>query len=181
MTAPRSVSPLHLSGLPPPVKAPLTMHLASSNSSRLLTVALLLSVVVGCGRQKEGERCALTNGDSDCVEALLCTEAETLRGGEDGVDRCCPDPDSSPSDSRCALRTSTGSNTGGGPSVGEGGAGGADGEGGPSSMGEACQYDSQCTLPLVCGPGGKCQFECNVDIDCDEGERCTVDQICVAK
>lgn len=157
------------------------MFAPDSNSCRFLLAALSFAFVLGCNRQQEGERCALTNGDSDCEDDLLCTEAETLRAN-DGVDRCCPDPEESPSDARCALRTTAGDGDGDAPIAGQGGAGGASGDDEPlASMDEACQYPSDCVPPLVCGPGGKCQFECRVDIDCDDGEICTTtDRTCVA-
>jgi hypothetical protein len=153
-----------------------------SSWSRFLVAALCCSAVLGCNRQQEGERCALTNADSDCDDDLLCTEAENLRGGDDEVDRCCPDSDETPSDSRCALKTSAGDGDGDGPITGQGGGGGAtSGEDDPpAGLGDACQYNSECVEPLVCGPGGQCQYECNVDRDCDGGETCSDERACVA-
>ena len=147
-----------------------------------LAVLLALPVFIGCSRQDEGERCARTNGNSDCEEGLICTEAASLRNEENNVDRCCPEPGTAPTDERCELRT-----TGGGDGDGDGDDSGVGGGGGmtsgedPSSLGANCNYPSDCILPLVCGPGGVCQWECNVDRDCGSGRTCTAERICVSQ
>lgn len=157
------------------------MILVDRPRARLLLSALCLASLLGCSRQKEGERCSLLNGDSDCEDDLVCTEAETLRSGEDLVDRCCPEAGEASTDSRCALRT-TGTPGGSGGSSsgigGEGGGGGQEGDDATKGVGADCDYNSECELPLVCGPGGVCQFECNRDRDCGSNEVCA-DQTCV--
>jgi hypothetical protein len=47
---------------------------------------------VGCGRQGEGERCDVRNGNADCESGLVCTPASDLirvAGGENAA-LCCP-------------------------------------------------------------------------------------------
>jgi hypothetical protein len=36
-----------------------------------------------------------------------------------------------------------------------------------------CQYTSQCTVPLVCALDGECRNQCQADIDCLTGQKCT--------
>lgn len=108
--------------------------LSLSGSLHVATLALLLAVGLGvstgaCSRQSEGERCSPLNGNQDCDGGLVCTPANELRGGDDGVDRCCPAEESSDTDPRCLPRvggiTGTGGTTSGGGEGGQGGAGGA--------------------------------------------------------
>ncbi len=179
--------------------------------SRAFSWLLLVGMVgvvgsfVGCGLQKQGERCSLTNGNSDCENggsSLFCTEAATLRGGTDKVDRCCPHPDIEPSDTRCAKRTVVDGGGGAGGAGGDNGAGGADDGDRDTEIGgscdadsdcivtlvcgsskkcqeQACRYPSDCPTELVCGPTGVCQFECKSDRDCTAPLVCSKDQSCV--
>lgn len=165
------------------MKSPSARPSARTNLlSRLATFGLLAlgaSVFTpACGRQGEGERCSLQNGDNDCDGSLVCTPASRLRG--DGVDRCCPESASSYDDVRCTPRI--GGSGGGTGSGGEGGAtgeGGASASGGSSGLGTACSYTSDCLEPLVCGPSGECQYECQTARDCATGFDCSVDFTCV--
>src|SRR5690606_30663602 len=108
------------------------------------STAVALSTI-GCGRQKEGERCLLLNGNADCDanEDLICTPAGELRGGDDEIDRCCPSPNTQPSDARCARRTTPGDGDGDGDNTGTGGMGGSSGGSGEVEGG-ACVYNSDC-------------------------------------
>jgi hypothetical protein len=157
--------------------------MASPLRSLLLVLALPLGLALvapGCARQHEGERCNRANGNLDCQSpgtGLLCTVASDLRGGDDKVDRCCPPRGETITDTRCERRVSGG--TGGGS--GEGGAAGSPGEGGDTGvdLGAACNYNSECRQPYVCGPGGQCQYECLRNPDCLDGKVCE-DTRCVA-
>ncbi len=146
----------------------------------LATLSLLAAGSVGgCSRQNEGERCSLLNGNLDCDEELLCIPAGQLRGGTDDVDRCCPATGESISDSRCAPRIGGSGNDD--DNDAQGGAGGATDGGGPvQGLGDACQYTSDCVLPLVCGPTGACQYECQTDRDCTGGKVCSSELTCVS-
>jgi hypothetical protein len=144
------------------------------------STALVLSAV-GCGRQKEGERCLLANGDADCDanDDLLCTPASTLRGDDDDkVDRCCPPPGIQPSDSRCAPRTTPGDGDGDGDGTGTGG--GGTGEGGATGApeGSACDYNSDCADHFICGREWTCVHECKETRDCPNGFECTKEFTC---
>lgn len=94
----------------------------------LLLAGGLSVVLSACARQGEGERCSLLNGNQDCGGNLVCTPASELRGGDDGVDRCCPPEETSDTDRRCLPRVGGLNGTGGtGPGAGEGGQGVAGG------------------------------------------------------
>ena len=163
----------------------------TSSSARFLRSSVLglalASLTIGafgvaCGRQLEGERCSLDNGDNDCdsSENLVCTPASSLRNGADGVPRCCPESASDASSDRCTRRSgggSTGGSTGAGGDDGAGGEGGTDP--GDNGAGESCDYNTDCTAPLICGPSGKCQSECNGDRDCSGGRVCSDEKTCV--
>jgi hypothetical protein len=161
----------------------------SSSRSSFLTarysVLIALSLVCAtsaCSRQKEGERCSLENGDLDCDSALVCTDSSKLRKGADEVDRCCPEELGSTSNQQCALATNSPNGSGGqggGGANGNGGDGASTGETELEGLGDACDYTSECVEPLVCGPGGECQYECNVNRDCDSGEICNAERSCV--
>lgn len=135
----------------------------------------------GCARQNEGERCSRDNGDNDCDGDLVCRSASELKNGEDGVSRCCPEDDAeTPEDDRCRLRTGV-TGTGGGSGLGgqgQGGEGGSTQSDGDTDLGAACDYTSECKEPLVCGPQGRCQHECQTDRDCAEGNSCTLQRTC---
>lgn len=147
------------------------------------SLALLCTMVLGgCSRQQEGERCSLSNGNDDCEGNLICTNATLLRQGDDEVDRCCPENLESTSVSQCARRTASGDGDGDGD-TGPGGApstgvGGASGDGDPPDLGDGCGFNSDCSVPLICGPGGVCQYECNEDRDCPDDQRCTDERSC---
>lgn len=149
----------------------------------LVPAALSLGLAPGCQRQLEGERCALANGNADCEgTGLYCTPASQLGNDEEvPADRCCPAPSESYSDARCAPRVGSGNEGGaGGADNGTGGSSAATGGSGGAPLvgaGDSCDYTSECTPPLVCGPRGICQVECKTDEDCPSGESC-VDQSC---
>ncbi|HSC88363.1 MAG TPA: hypothetical protein VLC09_13870 [Polyangiaceae bacterium] len=135
----------------------------------LTALAMAVTIVPGCNRQPEGERCSLKNGDLDCSEGLECTPSTNLRNGSDGIDRCCPA--SNFTDARC---TPGRSGSGGGNEGGNGGQGGQGGGGGADSgadIGEDCIWNSDCREPLVC-KSSTCQYDCNVDRDCADGYKC---------
>jgi hypothetical protein len=164
----------------------------SLNFRALWALALplgLWALFPGCARQPEGARCSRTNGNLDCEDpgtGLVCTLASELRGGDDKVDRCCPPKGEPINDDRCDPRIG-----GGGGGDGDGGEGGTLNEGGSGSgtggqggsgnpnEGAICDYNSDCDEPLVCGPRGRCQFECVQDRDCAAGFVCTL-KSCVA-
>lgn len=99
----------------------------------LLGFALSAPLLFGCGRQSEGERCSLLNGDRDCDAGLVCTPANELRGGDDQVDRCCPPDERSDADPRCRPRAGASSPTGSGGADGGTGAAGSAGQGGANN------------------------------------------------
>ncbi len=135
---------------------------------------------VGCSLQAEGARCSLLSGNSDCNGDLVCKPASTLRGGADGVPRCCPQQENEYEADACAP-IQRGSGTGGQGGAGnEGGSAGAGAApaGGTSGLGDACEYDSQCAVGLFCLSGGKCGHECLQDRDCPDGKTCNADKNC---
>lgn len=149
----------------------------------LLGASLLLSPL-SCSRQKEGERCSRLNADADCESGLVCTLASQLRSSD--IDRCCPDAGSY-SDVRCAPVTGS-SGDGDGDGDGAGGAGGSsDGqlmstEEADLNLGAVCQFHGTCDAPLICSPGGTCDWECRIDRDCLDGKICSeTDRRCVEK
>lgn len=132
--------------------------------------AMAWVVLVGCSRQDEGDRCATENANQDCESGLVCVDATNLRGGGDGVSRCCP-PDGSPvGDGRCTRLAGGGSNTGGGNEAGQGGE--ASTSSGTTASSQTCDYNSDCPMGMVCGPQGSCQDECREDRDCPGSMTC---------
>lgn len=141
----------------------------------LALVALTaLPALSGCGRQQEGERCSQTNGNSDCEDNLVCTNLGENAG--EPIYRCCPEAGEDSSDERCQAVTGDGDGTGVG---GAGGMSSPDDQ--PAGELTNCVYNSDCPDPLVCTPGGKCNYECKEDEDCDDGEICTSELSCVAE
>lgn len=143
----------------------------------LLTICAFatLSALVGCSRQKEGERCSPTNSNSDCEDDLVCAELSDRDGTAFYL--CCPEDEQSATDARCK----SGNVVGDGDASGLGGLGGMmSSEDVPKSFGENCVYNHDCIAPLVCVSGGKCNYECEQDVDCDAGETCSDDKLCVA-
>lgn len=168
---------------------------------RFFVLLLALSTVptlLGCSRQKEGERCSTTNSNSDCEDSLVCTE---LRDAEnETIHRCCPEAGEPYTDARCELDAIVGD----GDTSSEGGAGGMmSSEGEPAGIGENCVRTNDCEAPLACNSdrkcasvncvypsdcaapfvcrGGKCNHECKSPRDCDAGETCSREQVCVAE
>lgn len=143
----------------------------------LLTICALatLTALLGCSQQKEGERCSADNGNSDCEDDLVCAELSDVDGT--AIYLCCPEDGEPSTSARCDL----GRVVGDGDASGLGGAGGMmSSEDDPQGLNENCTYNSDCELPLVCVPGGVCNYECQRDVDCDDGESCSTDQVCVA-
>lgn len=157
---------------------PVRLSLSSALAVGSLTLAAAL-LVSACGRQGEGERCVLANGNLDCNADLECKPSSSLRFGADGVSRCCPT--TGYNDDLCTPGKSGGS---GGSSNGSGGQN-AGGEGGGAQgggeLGSACDYNSDCEVPLICGPQGRCQNECQQDRDCQSGFVCSANLVCVAE
>ncbi len=128
-----------------------------TSRSHFALVAVLFSVAA-CGKQVQGERCLLSNGNDDCDDGLTCVKADTLQ--DNTTDRCCPTT-SAPTDSRCAPRklthslgtgatSSTGGATsnGGQSAGGNGGTAAGGGAGKPGAGGTAGQ-------PAAGGGAGK--------------------------
>lgn len=90
-----------------------------------LAFGLAGSLVFGCAKQGEGERCDLdAAGNDDCDTGLVCVDSALL--ADKSTDRCCPPEDRRYSDSRCARGGTLGGSTGsGGSSAGKGGSGGS--------------------------------------------------------
>ncbi len=159
------------------------MNWTPAFASLIITASLF---GVGCSRQAEGERCSLENGNIDCEGSLVCTDHNKLRKGpEDGVDRCCPEELGSSDTPECAQRIN--SDVGDGDSGGDGGSGpGGSSNAGdsnvqtPDELGDSCDYNSDCSAPLICGPSGKCQFECRTDRDCPSDQICSTELSCVS-
>ena len=101
------------------------------STARSLTLATLVPVLVlalvapGCAKQSEGERCGDSLGagaSDDCGDGLTCTLSSKLINNE-GAHRCCY-TDGSVTDSRCELKDTAVSPSGGASSGGSGGTGG---------------------------------------------------------
>lgn len=86
-----------------------------------LTLAGLLAgatvvIINACSNQPEGERCSVLaegNGNDDCQDGLVCTEAKLLNNAGD-TDRCCPANRSTATTSVCSLQITP---DGGNPAV----------------------------------------------------------------
>jgi hypothetical protein len=72
------------------------------------SVLLQFSVISGCSRESEGERCGTesirvsVDDNSDCADGLSCTpSSELANGASDKANRCCYALTRAPSDSRC--------------------------------------------------------------------------------
>lgn len=143
---------------------------------RLLLALVALAAVpalFGCSRQQEGERCSSSNGNSDCGDDLVCTNLGRQYGKE--VYRCCPEAGETSTDARCRPVSDV-------DNPGDGGAGGmSGGDDDPKTLGHACDWNSDCTSPLICGPGGTCNYECKKDRDCDGDKICSSEQVCVSQ
>src|SRR5262245_28080806 len=118
-----------------------------------------LGVVLGsgaCSRQKEGERCDVNSESDDCESSLVCTPRDQLAGR--GVDRCCPPPERTPTDSRCFPSSGAGGSAGTSDAAMEVQTAGTAGAGGAPEASEAagaeCNFNSDCPAALVGGPIG---------------------------
>lgn len=121
---------------------------------------LLLSVIPGCSRQGEGERCGSDSApvgvddNADCADGLTCTLSKTLKNGD--ANRCCY-AGRPPTDSRCnpddnvgATGIAGGSSTAGATGGGAGpGTAGASSSAGASDIGAAAGDAS-----VAAGAGG---------------------------
>ncbi len=143
-------------------------------STTVLLGALALSLT-GCTRQAEGDRCSLDNGNDDCDGSLVCTASSGLRDGDDGVDRCCPKAGDGTVDQKCTIFLGSGTEQ----NTGQGGSNAQTEEGDSTveevesvNSGDTCSFNSDCVEPLVCGPQGACQVECQSDRDCPDGQSC---------
>lgn len=137
---------------------------------RLIGLAFIsVTLLTGCGKQTEGERCSTLNGNQDCEGGLICVLGSDLRSSDD-VSRCCPSDPGAASDSRCTRLTS-GGGTDGSTSGG--------GQGGEGPMSQACDYDSECPTGMKCGNAGVCILQCLTDRDCAKNEVCTAEGACV--
>jgi hypothetical protein len=106
----------------------------------LIVTGAVGSVMGGCTRQGEGERCDFESaGDSDCDEDLECVPCEQIQNST--VDRCCR-RDLTYEDGRCARGSNGNTGLCDPPDDGEGtggtggsgaGTSGAAGEGGDGS------------------------------------------------
>lgn len=72
----------------------------------LVIAIALVSTLIACSRQGQGDRCLTDNNDADCESGLVCTPKEELRESElnplYAADRCCPPSDGPKyTDSRC--------------------------------------------------------------------------------
>ena len=65
-----------------------------------------------------------------------------------------------------------------GAAEGEGEGEGADPDAGSTDAGLRCERNSDCPMPLICGPHGGCMVECVTHRDCHSGELCQ-DGVCV--
>jgi uncharacterized membrane protein YgcG len=102
--------------------------------SRVLIVAgAVASVMGGCSRQGEGERCDFKNaGHADCDDDLICTLCGKLQGST--VDRCCK-ADGSFLDERCQPGNNEQTGLCGSDTAGRGGSGGSAGSSGTGGGG----------------------------------------------
>jgi hypothetical protein len=111
---------------------------------------MAVGVLAGCGGSSGNKpnptpRCALP---SDCTGALTCIQGFC-------VNQCVQSKDC-PAGQRCIPASE-------------------------SAVGNSCQpperttcsYTSDCTRPLVCGIDQQCRAQCQSDIDCPSGQRCT--------
>lgn len=68
---------------------------------------LLLVGALGCGPQKEGERCDLANASEDCEAGLVCVSAAQLGlDGELDSALCCPQSEAQITRSECGAGAS---------------------------------------------------------------------------
>lgn len=79
-------------------------------TNTLVIATALVSTLIACSQQGQGERCLTANGDADCESGLVCTPKDELResltkAAEYAADRCCPPIDGPRwSDARCEPR-----------------------------------------------------------------------------
>lgn len=103
---------------------------AYSHVLRRLPLWLSLAGSLGCGPQKEGERCDLANGNADCDLGLVCRPGSELGLESDLLSTalCCPPSGAEPTRSECGAGISLPSE------LGMPGAGGSDaGSEGPAA------------------------------------------------
>lgn len=104
----------------------------------LVIATALVSSLIACSQQGQGERCLTANGNADCEAGLVCTPKDELSGSERNetyaADRCCPPIDGPQwSDPRCEPGTRAAPAAGG--SGNSTGAGGSAGNGNSSTSG----------------------------------------------
>jgi hypothetical protein len=115
------------------------------------TRALLWFVVgiaaLGCGSKASKPpptpQCVL---DSDCNNPLRCLDLYCVKA--------CNESRDCPSNERCIVMANMSSSC-------------------QPLEKEMCQYTSQCTPPLVCSFDFQCRNQCNTDVDCAHGQKCT--------
>ena len=124
---------------------------ASRRSAGLLLAAILALVgAQACGgssgssQPQPTTRCVRA---SDCTGALACIQGFC-------VEQCVESKDC-PSGERCIAATGGTTNTCQPPETAK------------------CTYTSQCTNPLVCGIDEQCRSQCQSDVDCPHGQKCT--------
>jgi Regulator of chromosome condensation (RCC1) repeat len=94
--------------------------------------------------------------EADCDEGLTCTKREGALGGLCHVD--CESSESCALGQRCVhAETAT-----------------------VCQLAEevGCLFDSDCFVPLKCGPDQKCRNECKQDYDCVKPQKCTNEHYC---
>jgi hypothetical protein len=173
----------------------------TSRTALLLGLPLVPFVLfAACSNQSEGERCSVQSGtavgSNDCGDGLVCVSEHEL-ADKTGGDRCCPPLEKMTigTDSRCLRSTGStdtsndntgGTESGAGGQEGDWGSGGQAGDLGQSGAatgsggfgtgthgsGLACNYDAECPGTEVCGPLGRCQWQCLSNKDCPQTDYC---------
>lgn len=115
---------------------------------RAALVVVALFTYAGCGGSSDSKQKPPTpvcSRPSDCSGTLACIQGYCVQPCVESID--CPNGE------RCIAAT----------------------EGNSCQPPEktSCAYNSQCTVPLVCGIDQQCRSQCQTDIDCPSKQRCT--------
>jgi Divergent InlB B-repeat domain len=95
--------------------------------------------------------------EADCDKGLTCTKRREALGGLCHVD--CETTESCALGERCVHADQASSVC-------------------QTAAESACLYDSDCFVPLICGPDQKCRDACKQDYDCIKPQKCTNEHVC---
>jgi hypothetical protein len=89
----------------------------------LVNATALVSTLIACSLQGQGERCLTANANADCEVGLVCTSKDELADVAYAADRCCPPIDGPRwSDARCERKALSGAGGSVSSTTGAGGA-----------------------------------------------------------